>query len=176
MLPAAGADVHALLHAGVTAGVSWSSRDVFVFLPRFKIECKFSLRECVHVYGSSTYQHVLHRPLAAMGVPALFAGSQDLSLVMDSPLPVQVDDVLQKVYIEVNEEGTEAAAVTAVMMRCCAAPVPTPEIRFDRPFLFSVVHMETNLVLFTGVVEKPETWEDAPQMQGPPPGYPVVSG
>lgn len=108
----------------------------------------------------------------------MFAGSQDLSLVIDSPLPIQVDDVLQKVFIEVNEEGTEAAAVTAVMMRCCAAPsAPTPEVRFDRPFLFSVVHVETNLVLFTGVVERPEGWKnDAPAAQGgqPPPGYPVL--
>lgn len=177
MVPSAASDIHALLRAGVTAGcnVSWSSRDVFVFLPRFKLECEFSLRAYVGLRRASISLYTPHhRPLAALGVPALFAASQDLSLIMDSPLPMQVDDVLQKVFIEVNEEGTEAAAVTAVMMRMCCAPTPIAEVRFDRPFLFSVVHVETNLVLFTGVVERPEAWAEAPQPSGPPPGYPQV--
>ncbi len=108
----------------------------------------------------------------------MFEGSLDLNGVLDSPEPMQVDEVLQKVFIEVNEEGTEAAAVTAVMMRCCAAPVRTPEVRFDRPFMFSVVHVESNLVLFTGVVDNPEAWPEpastgGASTSGPPPGYPT---
>ena len=55
-----------------------------------------------------------------------------------------------------DEKGTEAAAVTAVvMLKSVALPAPEPEARFDRPFLFMVVDDTTGTVLFLGAVKDP---------------------
>lgn len=84
--------------------------------------------------------------------------------------PLAVDDVLHKVFVEVSEAGTEAAAATAVMMMRCSAPMrpePPLEVRFDRPFVFAVREVATGragggagggggALLFAGVVECPE--------------------
>lgn len=64
-------------------------------------------------------------------------------------------------FIEVNEKGTEAAAATAVMMVRCAMPLrPPPELRLDRPFVFGVQHAPSGALLFAGVVERPEAWQE----------------
>jgi len=66
--------------------------------------------------------------------------------------------VVHKAFISVDEEGTEAAAVTAMMMPASAAP-GTPEnpivFRADHPFLFEIVHSKTGATLFTGRVTEP---------------------
>jgi serine protease inhibitor len=67
-----------------------------------------------------------------------------------------------QVFIDVNEEGTEAAAVTAVMMQRCAIPIRPPlELRFDRPFIFGVQHLPSAVFLFIGAVERPQIWQVA---------------
>lgn len=72
-----------------------------------------------------------------------------------------VDEVVHKVFIEVNERGTEAAAATGVIMMRSAMPLrPPPEARFNRPFVFGVEHVESGALLFLGVVEKPEAWKE----------------
>jgi len=56
----------------------------------------------------------------------------------------------------VDEKGTEAAAVTAVvMLKAVALPAPEPEVVFDRPFLFMVVDDSSGTVLFLGAVKDP---------------------
>ncbi len=60
---------------------------------------------------------------------------------------------------QVDEVGTEAAAVTAILAKATAAPTETPEtLTFDRPFAMAVVHGATGTVLFMGEVLKPERW------------------
>lgn len=59
-----------------------------------------------------------------------------------------------------DEEGTEAAAVTAIMMtRAALLPEPELLLRFDRPFVFAVVHVPTGTALFVSEVYKPEEWK-----------------
>ena len=63
-----------------------------------------------------------------------------------------VDAALHEAFIEVNEEGTEAAAATAVVL-----PLPGfPSVYLDRPFLFLIRDNETNAILFMGRVAEPK--------------------
>jgi len=65
-----------------------------------------------------------------------------------------VSAVIQKAFIEVNEEGSEAAAATAVFMRMCAVRM-TPSFFCDQPFLFLIKDKLSGLILFGGRVENP---------------------
>lgn len=72
--------------------------------------------------------------------------------------PLYIGDVIHKTAFEINEKGTEAAAVTAVMMECTSAMPPQDLIylRFDRPFVYGIVDLETGTPLFLGTMEKCE--------------------
>ena len=66
-----------------------------------------------------------------------------------------MDDVYHKAFVAVDEEGTEAAAATAVVMRLTSAPAEQVEMRVDRPFLFLIRDNETGAILFLGHVVNP---------------------
>jgi serpin B len=68
-----------------------------------------------------------------------------------------ISQVLHKAFVEVNEEGTEAAAATAVVMRVTAIAQPRPPVVFraDHPFLFVIRDRKTGSVLFMGRVADP---------------------
>lgn len=115
--------------------------DVNLHLPRFKL--------------ASTHQLVT--TLQQLGIHEVFGPRADLSRVSPNSEQLYVSDVVQKAVIEVNEEGTEAAAATALMMRMMML---TPEVDFraDRPFLFLLVAKhgdKARQVLFVGAVEDP---------------------
>ena len=71
--------------------------------------------------------------------------------------PLFVSEVKQKSFVEVNEEGTEAAAVTTVRMTFSAMPVPQNAFNMivDRPFLFVIADDQTKSILFMGVIYDP---------------------
>jgi serpin B len=66
-----------------------------------------------------------------------------------------ISDVIHEAYIAVDEEGTEAAAATAVIMRATAAPLETVQVTIDRPFLFALRDLDTGAILFLGRVTDP---------------------
>jgi serine protease inhibitor len=106
-----------------------------VRLPRFQVEWESSLVET----------------LQAMGMRVPFqAGQADFSQMFESRGP-WIDDVLQKTYLRVDEKGTEAAAVTSVVM----AESAPPSIAFDRPFLLAIYDHATETVLFLGQITDP---------------------
>ncbi len=75
---------------------------------------------------------------------------------------VAVSKVTHAAEIEVNEEGTVASAVTAVQVVLTSLPYhPNPPIPFhaDRPFLFSIYHRNSGVIMFTGVVQNPNNKE-----------------
>ena len=70
----------------------------------------------------------------------------------NDPEGLFISDVLHKAFVEVNEEGTEAAAATAVLMVGGAAGPPPPPVEFraDRPFIFMIRDKVTGLIHFIG--------------------------
>jgi serpin B len=108
-------------------------------LPRFKLD----------------YDVILNDPLKALGMRQAFAVGADFSAMADEPL--FVSKVKQKSFVEVNEEGTEAAAVTTVTMRAMVEfrPEKPFEMIVDRPFLFVIADNQTKSVLFMGVIYDP---------------------
>jgi len=93
--------------------------------------------------------------LAALGMPTAFTDDADFSgFTTDDPL--KISEVLHEAFVAVDEEGTEAAAATAVVMQRAGA-IPAPPVPFvvDRPFLFAVHEIETGTPLFLGRVTDP---------------------
>jgi serpin B len=117
-------------------GFTWSEGTVV--LPRFKLE-----------YGVE-----LKKPLKALGMRKAFS-TADFSGISDRALFVSA--VRQRAFVEVNEEGTEAAAVTGMTQtRGIHRDPPKPfEMIVDRPFLFLIEDQVTKMILFMGVVYDP---------------------
>ncbi|GIY60311.1 uncharacterized serpin-like protein TK1782 [Caerostris darwini] len=107
---------------------------VEVTLPKFRLEYSKSLKEVFQ----------------ALGMRRAFDEGADLSGMSDCA-DLNVSDVVHKAVIEVNEEGTVAAAATAVMIqnRCM---VYEPEFTVDHPFLFMIIDTNSNVNLFTGKI------------------------
>ena len=115
---------------------------VNVWLPRFKMELGGSIKPS----------------LTAMGMGALFANA-DFSRMFMGGGSLAVSDVIHKAFVEVNEEGTEAAAATAVIIMETSAkmdePDPIMNFRADHPFIFMIQHKASKSILFMGKVMKP---------------------
>ncbi len=114
-------------------------RKVNVSLPKFKLETSFGLNPT----------------LEAMGMKRAFSREADFSGISTAEA-LYVSAVLHKAYVDVNEEGTEAAAATGVVMKAMAArPQPVPVFRADHPFLFLIRDTKAGSILFMGRLNKP---------------------
>ena len=115
-------------------------QEVFLSMPKFKLE----------------YEKTLNNPLQSLGMGIAFApGAADFSRMADLEAlgkNLYIGEVLHKAVVEVNEEGTEAAAVTSVGIRATSAP---PAFMANRPFFFAIRDNETKTVLFMGTVVDP---------------------
>lgn len=125
---------------------NWSaglkSRLVNVHLPKFKMTSEFELGDV----------------LSAMGVPLAFSDKADFS-GMSTEEQLYFSAVIHKAFVDVNEEGTEAAAATAVAIRAAAErvrPEEPVEFRADHPFVFLIRDNRTEAVLFLGRVVNPK--------------------
>ena len=88
--------------------------------------------------------------LGRLGMVLPFGGSADFSRMCASE-SLFISDIIQKTVIDVNEKGTEAAAVTAGMMKCTSAgPLETEYFIADRPFVYAIVERSTGTILFMG--------------------------
>ena len=113
-------------------------RSVRVFMPRFKTTSQFGLGET----------------LKTLGMVDAFDGKADFS-GMDGSKWLQIGAVIHQAYVDVNEEGTEAAAATGVVMMTKASFLPEPTFRADHPFVFLIRDNRTQSVLFLGRVVDP---------------------
>ncbi|MCC7054446.1 MAG: serpin family protein [Gemmatimonadaceae bacterium] len=120
------------------AGLPAASTTMLVELPKFRLEVTRQLQ----------------RALSDIGMPRPFATADLNPMFRDPSTERFVSSVLQKVFVDVNEEGTEAAAVTAITIRTTSAG-PIPALVIDRPFLFAIRDRLTGTVLFLGKVVKP---------------------
>jgi serine protease inhibitor len=123
---------------GLLAGTA--THQVTLSLPRFRLEAAFDLIPA----------------LKRLGVIEAFGGHADFGGITSAG-PLQIGAVAHKAYIDVDEQGTEAAAATAVMIRTMAAMRSPPPITVvvDRPFLFAIIDTATSLPVFLGQVSRP---------------------
>ncbi len=117
--------------------------EVIVNLPKFKTESSFNLKQT----------------LIALGLKDAFVfGKADFS-GMNGKKDFFIGDVIHKAFIDVDENGTEAAAATAIIMRAGSMPPTTKpkviEFRADHPFLFFIREKRSNAILFLGRVNNP---------------------
>ncbi|MCX7975620.1 MAG: hypothetical protein N2646_00975, partial [Bellilinea sp.] len=97
----------------------------------------------------------LSQTLAEMGMPAAFDRSLADFSGMTGRKDLFISDVVHKAFVDVNEEGTEAAAATAVIMELKAMPMDEVELTIDRPFLFFIEDQQSGTLLFAGRVIDP---------------------
>ena len=108
--------------------------EIRLMLPSFKAE----------------YDVSLNAALQRLGMKEAFTSSADFSDMSKEPL--MISEVRQKTFIEVNEEGSEAAAITSIgIMRTSLAPEPF-EFKVDRPFVFLIRERNSGTILFMGLV------------------------
>lgn len=116
----------------------FQSREGFLVLPRF----------------SARYQAQLERALNALGICRAFQKTAEFSGI--TPGPLWISAILQQAVVEVNEEGTEAAAFTGIPMTGGLDTRPKPfEMIVDRPFFFLIHDGLTDSILFMGIVYDP---------------------
>jgi serine protease inhibitor len=114
---------------------------VIVALPKFKTTQRISLAPT----------------LSEMGMKQAFTAGADFSGMGGDPGDLGLSDVIHKAFIDVNEEGTEAAAATAVIVAGTAAVrvEPTPVFRADHPFVFLIRDTRSDSILFLGRIVDP---------------------
>ena len=116
-------------------------REVIVSVPKFKETCQFSLADV----------------LKSMGMTDAFLGKADFS-GMNGKRDIFISAVIHKAFVDVNEEGTEAAAATAVVVVTTAVrPEKIPVFRADHPFLFLIRDNDSGSILFIGRMMNPRT-------------------
>eukprot|EP01122_Echinamoeba_exundans_P005059 TRINITY_DN1523_c0_g1_i1.p1 TRINITY_DN1523_c0_g1~~TRINITY_DN1523_c0_g1_i1.p1 ORF type:complete len:398 (-),score=110.39 TRINITY_DN1523_c0_g1_i1:103-1296(-) len=139
-------NIHALAADGETLALAaqnysnWTETKTHVKLPKFKIE--FSMDAC--------------DAMKQLGATDLFdEKALDLSNMLKDGRGhgLYVSAICHKAFVDVNEEGTEAAAATAVVMAKRGRPAPPPEFFCDRPFVFLICRGKT--ILFVGKLMKP---------------------
>jgi serpin B len=124
--------------------MTWTSQasyqEVDVYVPKFKITSQFTL--------SATLQ--------AMGMTDAFSGNADFS-GMEPSKQLSITEVIHKAFVEVNEEGTEAAAATGVVVELTSVrePQPVPVFKADHPFVFFIRDNHSKSMLFLGRVVNP---------------------
>lgn len=126
-------------HISTATVQSWTKllhqRKVRLLIPKFTAEAEVDLQA----------------PLSTLGITDMFkeneADFRDLS-----SQPVYVSKALQKAKIEVNEDGTKAAAATTAILLARSSP---PWVIVDRPFLFVIRHNPTGTILFVGQINQP---------------------
>lgn len=115
------------------------SMDLELHLPKFNIESDYDLKQI----------------LQDLGLKSIF--SPNALDVTDDGTNLMVDLIVQKAFIDVNEEGTEAAAATGITLRNLAHRIPQAKIVLNRPFLFIIKNTLTGINLFSGCVYNPSS-------------------
>lgn len=141
-LPTEGNSLNQLI--GQLDGPTWNQwledfserKDFSVTMPKFKFE----------------YDRSMAEDLKAMGLEVAFTDLADFSGI--SPVDLLISDVIHKTYVDVNEEGTEAAAVTAIVFETTSIG-PVNGIRLDRPYLFAITENSSKSIVFIGKVQEP---------------------
>jgi len=116
-------------------------REINIYFPKFKIETGYELKK------------ILYR----LGMTSAFSDGANFSRIAEDP-PRYISQIIHKAFVEVNERGTEAAAVTALRMlgASIGQTIKPPEFRADHPFIFLLIDSYTRAILFIGRVMNPQ--------------------
>ncbi|MCE1197795.1 MAG: serpin family protein [Marinilabiliales bacterium] len=101
------------------------------------------------------WEKILNDPLIEMGMKQAFDPKGSDFTAINATQRLYLTRVIHKSYIDVNEAGTEAAAVTAVGVGVTSMPIDPPSFYLVRPFLFFIQEEDTGAILFAGKVENP---------------------
>jgi len=123
---------------------SFSEDSVNLFFPKLKLEYKIDKN--------------LLTVLSDMGMEIAFDPFEADFTGMYAPGNIYISRIIHKTFLEVDEEGTEAAAATVVAMTLGSSEGSYPEIRLNRPFLFAIRENHSGAILFIGKIIKP-VWE-----------------
>ncbi|MBQ3356993.1 MAG: serpin family protein [Oscillospiraceae bacterium] len=141
LLPNEGVDVQSYL-ASLTgekllAAIHAASEEqVTVKMPKVRTETSLRLAE----------------PLMSLGLRNAFTAAADFSRMANADQ--HIDEVIHKTYLSIDEEGTEAAAATAIIMTRSARPAMGKTVTLDRPYVMAIVDNETDCLLFLGVINR----------------------
>lgn len=140
VLPNPNVDINTIAES--LTGESWKSLEESfsehksdLYLPRFQL----------------TWKRELNSDLTALGMGVAFHDGADFTPMSPRGKELIITKVIQKTFVDVNEEGTEAAAATSVGIGVTSAP---PSIRVDRPFLFVIRERFSGTILFMGKIVK----------------------
>jgi serpin B len=121
-----------------TLRASMIERKVDIYLPKFEVETEYVVKD----------------NLMNLGMIIPFTENADFSLITGAK-ELFISNVIHKAFIDVNEEGTEAAAATAVMMELTANGGSNIVFDCNHPFLYLIYHKETGTILFMGSITDP---------------------
>ena len=102
-----------------------------------------------------TFDFTLNDLLESMGLVAAFCDTADFSALTTGDEPLRISRVLQKVRLLVDEEGTEAAAATAIEIEMTGIALDQLYLTFDTPYLYVIYDRELGIPLFMGVLDNP---------------------
>lgn len=121
-------------------GALTNTPKVFLQMPKFKY----------------SYKKVLNEPLKNMGLGIAFSDQAEFPGIVQENIDLHISEVVHKTYIDVNEDGTEAAAVTSIGFETTSAGPSSPVMIVDRPFLYVIREKTTGCLVFIGKVGSPE--------------------
>ena len=112
-----------------------------IMLPKFQLE----------------YEVLLNEMLKELGMNSAFGEDANFTKMIKEEDPVWISGVKQKTFIDVNEEGTEAAAVTSITMETTSMVIDEPfQMEVNRPFFLTITDDETDTILFMGSIANPQ--------------------
>ena len=129
-----------LRHRTGEVGGELREQEVALALPKMRLS-----------YGTVSLKSTLRK----LGLSTAFDGSSVFAGMSDDPT-VHIGDVVTKAVLEIDEEGTVAAAAAAVKMTKRCAPSPPLELKFDRPFIVAILHAISGMPLFLALVHSPD--------------------
>ncbi len=138
-LPYRDTDLRFVAMLGDWHDVDWRRGQGAVELPRFSTTAELELTEA----------------LIELGLGPAFEFGHDLEALVTGPGEKGLSRILQRARVDVDEEGTTAAATTAVTMRAVSMPMNPFHLIFDRPFTWAIEHAPTGTLLFVGRVCNP---------------------
>lgn len=120
---------------------SFKKKEGKVIFPKFELEYETELNDALKMLGMND---------------AFSKEDANFADMIHEEEQIYLDLLKQKTYIDIHEEGTEAAAVTSAEIRLTSAPVDAPfYLEVNRPFLFTITDDETNIILFMGAIQLP---------------------